>query len=256
MGTETSNVLYNALLLGQVWKTMYWLRTGENSTFTETALTKSSSFAFPGYISGVHHFGWEFWVCYLFFFLISNHWNSHIPSSWMVHAGCVSVAGIHPSRAWMSGSSESVAMEWMCAHTRPRFIISSERVLGEWSQNPCQLQGQNPLYRKKNLSSEEERTHDAASCRTASPTSYSGPRSRRWTRLSCPCQPPPRGPGGKAPASWAADLSSILSFAQGLFVGRVIPVTATLEHQWLHYQAPGVFGSALGLAGPVSVYYE
>ena len=39
-------------------------------------------------------------------------------------------------------------MECMCAQTRPWFILSSERVLGEWSQNPCQPQGQNPLYQK------------------------------------------------------------------------------------------------------------
>ena len=38
----------------------------------------------------------------------SNHLGSHMLSSWMVHAGCVFVAGIHPSRTWMSGSFESV----------------------------------------------------------------------------------------------------------------------------------------------------
>ena len=43
---------------------------------------------------------------------------------------------------WVSG------VEYMCALTRARFILSSERVFGEWSQNPCQLQGKNPLYRK------------------------------------------------------------------------------------------------------------
>ena len=31
----------------------------------------------------------------------------------------------------------SSAMECMCAQTRPRFILSSERVLRDWSQNPC-----------------------------------------------------------------------------------------------------------------------
>ena len=48
---------------------------------------------------------WQFLVflfvfcCWFFFwfFFLSNHWGSHIPSSWMVHAGCVFVAGIHPS---------------------------------------------------------------------------------------------------------------------------------------------------------------
>ena len=31
------------------------------------------------------------------FFFLSNRRVSHIPSSWMVRAGCVFVAGIHPS---------------------------------------------------------------------------------------------------------------------------------------------------------------
>ena len=61
-------------------------------------------------------------------------------------------------------------MKCMCAQTRPQFILSSQRVLGKWSQKPCSLQGKNPLYQKK-ISSEEDRTCDAAS-RTASPTHY------------------------------------------------------------------------------------
>ena len=36
----------------------------------------------------------------------------------------------------------------MCAQARPRFIVSSRRVFREWNQNPCLLQGKNPLYRK------------------------------------------------------------------------------------------------------------
>ena len=46
---------------------------------------------------------WLFW-----FFLKSNHWGSHIPSLCIVHAGCVFVAGIYPSRTWMSGSVETM----------------------------------------------------------------------------------------------------------------------------------------------------
>ena len=61
------------------------------------------------------------------------------------------------------------AMECLFAQTRPRFILSPERVLGEWSQNSCYLQGKHPLCRKKN-SPEENRTHDAAPSRTVSPT--------------------------------------------------------------------------------------
>ena len=45
----------------------------------------------------------------------------------MVHAGWVFVAGIHPSRTWTSIFWVR-AMKCMCAQTRPRFILSSERV--------------------------------------------------------------------------------------------------------------------------------
>ena len=83
---------------------------------------------------------------FFFFFFLSNHWGSHIPSSWMVYAGWVFVADILLSRTLMSGSFESVSC--MCAQTRPRFTLSSEWVLGEWSQNRCYLQRENPLYRK------------------------------------------------------------------------------------------------------------
>ena len=38
-----------------------------------------------------------------------------------------------------------------------------------------------------------------------------------------------------------------------IFLGRVIPVTSKLTHQWLRCQAPGVKGSVLGLVSPVSV---
>ena len=58
----------------------------------------------------------------------------------------------------------------MCAQTRPRFILSSERVLGEWSQNPVNSKGKIPSSEK--ISSGEDGTHDAASSRTASPTHY------------------------------------------------------------------------------------
>ena len=45
----------------------------------------------------------------------SNHRGSHILSSWMVYAGCVFVAGIHPFRTCVSGSFEFV--QWSaCVH--------------------------------------------------------------------------------------------------------------------------------------------
>ena len=42
----------------------------------------------------------------------------------------------------------------------------------------------------------------------------------------------------------------------GIFLGRVIPVTLKLALRWLPCLAPGIIGSALGLVGPVSVYCD
>ena len=64
---------------------------------------KVSSSAFPTRSLGFANLG-EIFACVtlfwlvLFCFLKSNHKGSQILSSWMVHAGCVFVAGIHPFR--------------------------------------------------------------------------------------------------------------------------------------------------------------
>ena len=42
----------------------------------------------------------------------------------------------------------------------------------------------------------------------------------------------------------------------GIFPGRVIPMTSKLALQWLHCQAPGGIGSAPELVGSVSVYCD
>ena len=72
--------------------------------------------------------------------------------------------------------------------------------------------------------------------------------------LSTPSSPPPSdrlvGLVVKTSASRAEDPG----FESRLRRGRVIPVTSKLALQWLPCQAPGFIGSALGLAGPVSVY--
>ena len=43
-------------------------------------------FCVPGNISRVHHFGGEIFAYVSG--VLSNHRGSHVPSSWMVHAGC------------------------------------------------------------------------------------------------------------------------------------------------------------------------
>ena len=52
-----------------------------------------------------------FFFFFFFFFLESNHRSSQIPSSWMVHAGCVFVAGIHQSSAF---SAVSLGFTFLC----------------------------------------------------------------------------------------------------------------------------------------------
>ena len=59
----------------------------------------------------------------------SNHWGSHIQSLWMVHAGCVFVASIHPSRTWMSGSVKSVRWN-ACVHRLDLGLYSHLKELG------------------------------------------------------------------------------------------------------------------------------
>ena len=59
----------------------------------------------PGIISSLTGF---LWFC-------GATTQSHIPFLWMVHAGCVFVAGIHPPRTWTSGSVETVRWN-ACVH--------------------------------------------------------------------------------------------------------------------------------------------
>ena len=53
--------------------------------------------------------------CFFVVFKSFNHRDNHILSSLMFHAGCVFVAGIHPSRTSMSGSFQSVRWN-ACVH--------------------------------------------------------------------------------------------------------------------------------------------
>ena len=99
----------------------------------------------------------------------------------MVRAGCVFVAGIHPSRTWTSGSFESV--RWNACVHRPDLGLYShpKEFLEEWSLNPCKLQGKNPLYWKM---SPEDRTRDTVDSEPKHyQLSYSGPKNRRrWCK--------------------------------------------------------------------------
>ena len=82
------------------------------------------------------------------FFLQSNHRGSHILSSWLVHAGCAFVTGIHPCRTLRAGSFESVRWN-ACVHKLGLFILSYERVfLWNGIRIHVNSMGKNSLYRK------------------------------------------------------------------------------------------------------------
>ena len=69
---------------------------------------------------------------------------------WCMRSPMMHVAGVYPSRTWMSGSFESVRWN-ACVHRLDLGLYSHPKEFwGEWSRNPCQPQGKNPLYRKKN----------------------------------------------------------------------------------------------------------
>ena len=67
----------------------------------------SSSSSFPLRYSWFAIFVGEIFAYLTFLF---NHRDSHFPTLGMMHAGCVSVAGVYPSRTCMSASFES--MQW------------------------------------------------------------------------------------------------------------------------------------------------
>ena len=85
-----------------------------------------------------------------------------------------SVAGIHPSRSWMSGSFESVRWN-ACVQTRPPLLPSSERVLEEWVKTHVN---------STTGASEEGQTCDVASHREASPTHYRLSYSSPWSWIN------------------------------------------------------------------------
>ena len=63
----------------------------------------------------------------------------------MVRAGFVSVANIHPSRTWML--FWVFAVECICAQTGPRFILLSERIVGNGVRTHVNSKGKVPSTR-------------------------------------------------------------------------------------------------------------
>ena len=101
----------------------------------------------------------------------------------MVHAGCVFVAGIHPSRTLMSGSFESVRLNG-CAHRRKFGLYSHPKeffffFFFFWG-NGVRTNVNHKGKISTTEGSEEDGTRGAASCRTAQLTTewaIPGPKS-------------------------------------------------------------------------------
>ena len=77
----------------------------------------------------------------------------------MVRAGCVFCCRHSPVYVMNVRIFLVRAIKCMCAQTRPRFILSSERVFGRVEFEPMLTSRENPLYRK--MSPEEDRTRNA-----------------------------------------------------------------------------------------------
>ena len=79
-------------------------------------------FAFPSYISGVHHF----WVRFL------RMWPFFNPTikvvTFRLHGWCVLGVFLLPAFTCLAHERQDLLSPCMCAQTRPRFILSSERV--------------------------------------------------------------------------------------------------------------------------------
>ena len=124
-------------------------------------------FCIPSCTSGVHHFGWDFCVCGRFFNPFLEVVTFGLCGWCMLR---VFVASIHPSRTWMSGSFQSV--QWSaCVH---------RLVLGDWSQNPCELQGKNSLYQKLRSRSNPQRCMTQDSEPNTLPTELFWPQKHLW----------------------------------------------------------------------------
>ena len=102
----------------------------------------------------------------------SGHWGSHILSSWSLHSGCVFVASIYPSRTWMSGSFEP--KRWnACVHRQDLGLYSHlKEFWGNGVRAHVNSKRKSPTPEQFSSDSEEDRTCNAASQRTVSPTHY------------------------------------------------------------------------------------
>ena len=139
----------------------------------------------------------------------------------MVHAGCVFVVNIHPSRTWISGCFESVRWN-ACMHRLDLGLYTNPKEFwGNGVRTHVNFNGKIPSTR----GSEEGRSRNAASHRTESPTHY-------WLGYAGPISTPlfieNSSVPGIFPVAWLqmfckmfTHVSFMLVFFQGFKDGKV-----------------------------------
>ena len=117
----------------------YYIDIGSNSSIYDSS--------FLLWHSKLHLWDSPFLVRFLHTWLFqSYHTGSHILYSYMVHAWCVFVAGIHPSRTWMLGSFES--MQWnACVYRLDLGLYSHlKEFWGNGVRSHGNYKGKSPLW--------------------------------------------------------------------------------------------------------------
>ena len=113
-------------------------------------------FAFPSYISGVHHF-WVRFVCMWPFFNPTIKVVTFHLCGW-----CVLDVFLLPAFTRLGHERQNLLSlcdeMHICSQTRPRFILSSKRVFGGMEFEPMLTPREKSLYQK--ISPEEDRTRD------------------------------------------------------------------------------------------------
>ena len=127
-------------------------------------LLTSSSSAFPSYISGVHHLGWNLGVTGRFF-------NPNIEVvTFRLRGWCMLGVFLLPAFTRLGHECQELWSLYdgmrVCADQTSVYTLIRKSLRGMESEPMLTPREKSPL--PENFSSEEDRTHDAASSRTAS----------------------------------------------------------------------------------------
>ena len=104
--------------------------------------SSSFFFSFPSYISGVHHFGWDFCVCdrvYFFFFFFLNPTIEVV--TFRLRGWCMLGVLLLPAFTRLGHECQDLLSPCdgmhVCTHYTSVYIFIRKSFFMEWSQNPC-----------------------------------------------------------------------------------------------------------------------